>query len=645
MKITNFILLIFLAVATNVLSIGPLESWLIPIPREVTLENGSLKHRNGRIICNEVSDPKVFDIVKSIQDIFNKTGHSYSIAAVNAKDEVPFVSLKLVTDGSIKPQGYKLSINENSVIILAADKPGLFYGAQTLKQIAGYATETGKFPLVSISDWPDFERRGVMIDVNKDQVPTMETFYGIIDKLAEWKINEFQVFFKYAFEFINHPEVSQDYSPFTAEQIIDLDQYCKKRFIDLVPYHDGFGKLSYWMKYDKYLHLAECPEGCQTEWGKYGPSSLSPAVPEALELVDEIYSELLPNYSSKYVNIGSDETVELGLGRSKEMCEKYGVGKVYLDFLKEVKKRASKNGNRVQFWGDIILKHPELIPELPKDMIALVWGYEANHPFERDCPKFKNSGLDFYVCPGTSSWNSILGRTNNAIANLQHAAEQGLKYKAMGYLNTNWGETGNWHPLSVCYPGYLYGAAVSWYVSGNKNINVSSLLDRWVFNDKSGKIGRIIMDLGNAHELTEVRLSNNSIFNRALTTLELPYKNDKYFSKLKLSAIEKVDSSLQINISKILEANMECQDAKQVSDELILAAELCRHSCKIMKNKMLSKDGTLNNITESEKQFLIRDISRIIAKHRDIWMVRNRVGGLEDSTDKLQRILLFYNNL
>ena len=212
------------------------------------------------------------------------------------------------------------------------------------------------------------------------------------------------------------------------------------------------------MKYERYLSLAECPDGCETRWGKYGPSSLSPAVPASLDLVDEIYSELLPNFSSKYVNIGSDETVELGKGRSRELCEQYGVGRVYLDFLKEVEKRASGHGKRVQFWGDIILRHPELIPELPKDMIPLVWGYEAKHPFEDQLPKFKESGLDFYVCPGTSTWNAILGRTDNATGNLLHAAEEGKKFNAMGYLNTNWGEYGNWHPLSTYYTGFLYGS-------------------------------------------------------------------------------------------------------------------------------------------------------------------------------------------
>lgn len=621
------------------------SDWLIPKPQEISVGNDFFNYRSGRIICQEINDPEVFSVVKSVQSIFEKLGHSYSFAAVEAKGEIPVIKMEIDVTADIKPQGYRLAIGTQSILLTAHDKPGLFYGAQTLKQIAGFVTSSRKWPTLQISDWPDFERRGVMLDVNKDQVPSMKTLYNLIDLLGSWKINEFQLFFKFAFAFVNHPEVSQNYSPITAEQIVDLDHYCKERFIDLVPYHDGFGKLSEWMKYDKYLSLAECPNGCLTEWGKYGPSSLSPAVPGSLGLVDEIYSELLPNYSSKYVNIGSDETVELGKGKSREMCEKYGVGKVYLDFLKEVKIRASKDGKRVQFWGDIILKHPELIPELPKDMIALVWGYESNEPFETKCPKFRNSGLDFYVCPGTSTWNSIIGRSDNAIGNLHHAAEEGKKYGALGYLNTNWGEWGNWHPLSTCYLGYLYGAAVSWSVQANKNTDIPFLLDQWVFHDHAGLMGKVVMDLGNAHKLTGVEISNNSILNYSLTTVERSAKEDKILKKLTIKGVDQADSSLVANINKLRQAEMDCLDAQQVYGELLNATELCRHACTIMRLKLTSKDGTLNNITEEERQFLVQDLSRIIAEYRELWIGRNRVGGLEESVNKLQTILQYYKDI
>lgn len=49
----------------------------------------------------------------------------------------------------------------------------------------------------------------------------------------------------------------------------------------------------------------------------------------------------------------------------------------------------------MQFWGDIVQHHPELIPEIPKDVIVLEWGYESDHPFAYRCKKIKETGIPF----------------------------------------------------------------------------------------------------------------------------------------------------------------------------------------------------------------------------------------------------------
>ena len=73
----------------------------------------------------------------------------------------------------------------------------------------------------------------------------------------------------------------------------------------------------------------------------------------------------------------------------------------------------------MMFWGDIILHHPELVKELPKDVVALNWGYEANHPFDKESAIFARSKMPFYVSPGTSTWMTLIGRHDNAFVNLR----------------------------------------------------------------------------------------------------------------------------------------------------------------------------------------------------------------------------------
>ena len=71
-----------------------------------------------------------------------------------------------------------------------------------------------------------------------------------------------------------------------------------------------------------------------------------------------------------------------GRAGSKEECEERGTERVYLDYLLKIHDEVTERGYTMQFWGDIIVQAPDMIAELPKDSIALEWGYEADHPFD-----------------------------------------------------------------------------------------------------------------------------------------------------------------------------------------------------------------------------------------------------------------------
>ena len=128
--------------------------------------------------------------------------------------------------------------------------------------------------------------------------------------------------------------------------------------------------------------------------------------------------------------------------------------------------------------------------------------------------------MPFYVCPGISTWRTVTGRTSNAMANLLSAAENGVKHGAIGFLNTDWGDHGHTQPLAVCYPGYTYGAAVSWAVAANRNLDVPAVLDRHVFRDRAGVTGRLVCDLGDAYKVPGVEIRNASVLFHILTKPE-----------------------------------------------------------------------------------------------------------------------------
>lgn len=552
--------------------------------------------------------------------------------------------IKFEIDENLKNnQEYKIEISETSINLSGADMASLFYAKQTFLQLLEYCKYENKaLPCIVISDYPDFERRGFMLDVSRNKVPTMESLYYIIDLLASWKINELQLYTEHTFAYKNHKKVWEKYSPLTAEEIQELDKYCQQRYIDLVPNQNSFGHLEYWLKYDEYVDLADCSEPCQTIWGPSQKTSLDPTNPKSFKLISELYNELLPNFSSKYFNIGCDETMELGLGRSKTVCDKEGKGKVYLDYLKKLNAEVNKLGKTTQFWGDIIINHSELIPKLPKNMIALVWGYEDSYSSGNHLPKFVNAGIDFYVCPGTSCWNSLIGRNKNGFENLKNAALKGKAHNAKGYLITNWGDYGHWQPLSISMPAIMLGSAYAWNYSKKSLENLEFLLNHYVFEDSTQNTAKAILKLGYVDQKTTVPNGNANIFH----LMYYLYKRniDKHYQAKYMKANELIVCEKEIlDALEILKlAKPSTKDSTIIIQEIELAAKLAIHATHLGVARLEADEKKIENIPAVKRKELYDELKSLIETHKKLWIVRNREGGLHDSAGKMENLLNAY---
>jgi hypothetical protein len=544
------------------------------------------------------------------------------------------VSLKLGIDPNVAPaQGYRLRIGPGTVDLTGADAAGLFYAAQTLAQLL--TQRSNELPLVEILDHPDFPARGVMLDVSRDKVPTMQTLFELVDLLASWKINQLQLYTEHTFAYRNHETVWKDASPMTAEEIRELDEYCGDRFIDLVPNQNSFGHMERWFKHPEYLELAEAPNGYENPWRGFTPTptTLCPGDPRSIELLREMFAELLPNFSSKLFNVGCDETWDLGQGRSKEECERRGKERVYLDFILNVYALVKSYGRTMQFWGDIIMHRPELIPELPKDVIALEWGYEADHPFDADGEHFAKAGVPFYVCPGTSSWNTITGRTDNALGNLRNAAVAGMKHGAIGFLNTDWGDNGHLQYLPISYLPFAAGAAMSWCEASSRGIDYPTAVSLFAFGDPTGTVGRVVYDLGNAYLMAGSSVKNGTILFRML----MP-KSDPFTEKgaLTTDTLAATIATIDATMAPLASATLSRPDAELIRDELRNAAALAKHGARCGRWR---KDPA----SESPKE-LAAELRQIIAEHKRLWLARNRPGGLSDSCARLEALIQEYES-
>ncbi|WP_084362906.1 beta-N-acetylhexosaminidase [Roseivirga echinicomitans] len=631
-KTIKFTLLFFGLFITSGVLANDFDKYLINPPQELIVTEG----------CEAFSAVQISqfaDFIKSIE-LSNLTGD----LSFDLKGEK--LSLSVSIDSTLThAQGYTLELSQDHIRISAQNLAAAYYAKLTLLQLFSYAMEeNATLPCLTIKDWPNFERRGYMLDISRDKVPTMESLYRLIDQLASWKINELQLYTEHTYAYKDHKVVWENSSPLTAEEIRLLDKYCKTRFIDLVPNQNSFGHMENWLKHDEYLDLAECPDDCETIWGKSKRTSLAPTNPASFDLMKSLYEEALPNFSSSFFNIGGDETVELCEGKSEAECEKLGQGRVYLDYLVKLNNEANRLGFKTQFWGDIILNHPELISELPKDMTALVWGYSDDHAFDEQLPKFKAAGLDFYVCPGTSSWRSLIGRNHNAFLNLKNAAISGQENEAKGYLNTNWGDYGHWQPLSVVYPSMLLGASYAWNYQDESLDHLEFQLNHYLFKDKTGNTAKSVLMLGNTYLDTKIPKGNANAFHLLLRRYLWTMQGNYQTKELTQENLWAADSTIQRGLDILSLAEPESEDAQITIDELKQAAALARHGIHLGVARLKAENYDTKSIPAERRKELSEELALLIAQHKALWLVRNREGGLKDSAAKLEDILEFYKD-
>jgi len=409
---------------------------------------------------------------------------------------------------------------------------------------------------------------------------------------------------------------------------------CINLFIELVPNQNSFSHFDRWLRHPEYNVLAEVSET---------PHSLDPENPDSIKLICSLYDDLLPNFSSKQFNVGCDETAQLGEGGSSNAVAKLGKGRVYLNFLKKIQNHVQKKGRTMQFWCDIVLKYPELIPELPTNVIGLIWGYEANSPYEARTKKFADAGIAFYVCPGTAAWNSLLGRTDMMRSNVNVAAKYGLQNGAKGLMMTEWGDHGHWQTLPFAYPGFTYAAALSWNFENNKNIDLPLALDTHIFMDENNVVGNIIAELGKVYHiaLTKIRYLPTAVLFLYYYQQEADLKDD-YMQPDFVKKLQKSIDKIDVLTAELDNAKMASEDGNLIIDEIKIDAAIAKHSYKMGIARIETQSTKIVDIPYERRKILAKELEKIIPEYRKIWLRRNREGGLKDSTSVFDNLLKIY---
>lgn len=456
--------------------------YLIPRPQELKRPVDGLHAREGvpYVIAYDseiISDPRwdsrgdqYAGLLK--QRLKNRVGYDiFYTRGAKRKN-----SIYLGRKEGLSSEEYEFSSSEDGIAILAGDYPGLLHGVMTLCQIV--EQKGAVIPSLFIKDYPEIPNRGFYHDATRGRIPTLDYLKSLADKMAFYKMNQLQLYIEHSFLFRKFSEVWRDDTPITAQEIIELDAYCQRLNIELVPSLSCFGHLYKVLRTKSYSGLCEMEESEKepfTFLDRMHHHTLDISNPDSMDFVKDMITEFIPLFSSNKFNICGDETFDLGKGKSKALADKIGIKEMYTGFVKELCRFLVDMGKTPMFWGDIICGFPEAVKELPPETICLNWGY-APEQREDESRKLYEAGAIQYSCPGVGGWNQWINLIESSYRNIKRMCGYAKKYQCIGVLNTDWGDFGHINHPAFSTAGMIYGAAFSW----NSDVPVFEEMNRQI---------------------------------------------------------------------------------------------------------------------------------------------------------------------
>lgn len=587
---------------------------LIPRPKEIK--------KNGSILKNKA--------IGKVENAFSPLLFRHYKDMILADDSSPTI-LEIKQDLSVEnEEEYHLIIQEDCVQIISKTEKAAFYGLVTLKQLQSeQIIETQE-----IKDKPDLKVRGLMLDISRAKVLNVSSIKKIIDLIAELKYNHLELYVEgFSYEYKNIKEALADKNYLTQEEYLEVEKYAIEKYIDFVPNQNGFGHMSDWLALDKFKELAECPDGFEIWGSKRPPSTLDPTNPKSFELVKQMYEEMIPFTKSKYFNMNFDEPYELGHGKSKQECLKTSTEDVYIEYLEKLANVVRKYNKTPMIWGDVLVKHPDKISKLSKDIVFIDWGYNKAYDFVNHAKMLEELKVKYLLAPGTSTWSSITGRFIDMKETIENSTYASKKYHGLGILLTDWGDMGHLQYLPSSYLGFIYGAMLSW---SSGTIEDAEKYLAIILNDET--LAKVIVELSHYHELEgEYRDYGTRLFASIMWAEHGRRQDDKvnfFLNRMKSNiisyeAVQKLHD-LFIQEKNKLQNAKECLEKDEIKNAILLLETLL----DINERLHSYLDNCIVNFDEP-----IKNLEKYLENHKKLWLARNIKEGYAFSANRINWLI------
>ncbi len=384
------------------------EIALIPEPVTLTKEKGYFILPQNIIL----QAAKATELGQSITFLKKKlgipTGYFINSAATTKKTAHIKLVLTHKNDSLIGAEGYHLQVTPKQIIITANKPAGIFYGVQTLLQLLPKEIESKQkvkqvnweVPCLSITDYPRFGWRGLMLDVARHFF-TKEEVKQYIDAMVRYKYNILHLHLTddegWRIEIKGYPKLTEigawnvkregDFGTFipptpdeprnyggfyTQEDLKELVAYAKQQFVDIMPEIDAPGhSLAAIASYPELSCTADAvnykvSSGAQMiKWAGSTPiasvdNTLCPANEKVYEFLDNVIAQVSKIFPFQYVHMGGDEAPYNYWEKSPQIADLMKrenlktMAQVQGYFERRVEKIAAKYGKHFMAWDEVL---------------------------------------------------------------------------------------------------------------------------------------------------------------------------------------------------------------------------------------------------------------------------------------------------
>jgi hypothetical protein len=369
---------------------------------------------------------------------------------------------------ALAEQAYKLELAKDGIAITANATPGLFYGVETLVQLAKPSGENLTLPAGEIVDWPDVQYREIFWD-EQTHLDHFDVLKEAIRRAAFFKVNAFALRLNEHFEYASAPALVDPYA-LSPGQLQELTDYGLHYHVQVVPYLDGPAHVNFILQRDEYAKLREFPENafqmCSTN-------------PETYKLLEGMYQDLMDaNKGGNYFHLSTDEAWFIGKVdndqcHEAERAKQLGSpSKLWVEYTNKTATYLRDRGRRVIFWGEEPLQ-AEDIHLLPSWLInGEVYSTAYNQAFHAHGIQqmiYTNSQPDdplfpaYYVLSPREQLHPGEGTQERTTQVFDEISRTIARKEAdiMGVGIFAWGDIGP-HPETF-WLGYAVGASTAWH--------------------------------------------------------------------------------------------------------------------------------------------------------------------------------------